>query len=54
MKVKIIRTGEVRTVDDSYGVRMIEQGQAIAAGEAEAKPERKAAAKPDAKPAAGK
>lgn len=54
MRVKIIKTGEVKTVDDGYGVRLIEQGQAIAASETEAKPERKAAAKPDAKPAAGK
>ena len=58
MKVRSIRTGEVKAVDDSYGVRLIEQGQAIAVSEAETRPERKAAAKadakPDAKPAAGK
>ena len=53
MRVRIIRTGEIRTVDDSYGVRLIEQGQAIAASEADGKTERKAATKHDAKSAAG-
>lgn len=31
MNVKIIKTGEVRTVNDSYGLRMITQGQAVLA-----------------------
>ena len=29
MKVKNIKTGEILTVNDSYGLRMITQGQAI-------------------------
>ncbi len=29
MKVKIIKTGEVKTVNDSYGLRMLTQGQAV-------------------------
>ena len=46
MKVRMIKTGEVVTVDDSYGVRLIEQGAAVVA--TEAKPAEK---KPVQKPA---
>lgn len=31
MKVKIIRTGEVTTVSDCYGARLVEQGEAVPA-----------------------
>ena len=31
MTVKIIKTGEIKTVNDSYGARLIEQGRAVAA-----------------------
>lgn len=48
MKIKDIKTGEVLTVNDSYGVRMIEQGKAVAA-----EPERKAAPKKEAAKPAG-
>lgn len=34
MKVKYIKTGEVAVVDGSYGIRLIEQGVAVAAPEA--------------------
>lgn len=30
MKVKIIKGGEVKDVSDSYAVRLIEQGKAVA------------------------
>lgn len=29
MKVKILKTGEILAVNDSYGARLIEQGKAI-------------------------
>lgn len=29
MKVRIIKTGEVVEVNDNYGARLIEQGQAV-------------------------
>ena len=32
MKVKFVKTGKTVTVDDSYGVRLIEQGKAVPAG----------------------
>jgi ribosomal protein L9 len=44
----MIKTGEVVTVDDSYGVRLIEQGAAVVATEAktaEKKPVQKPAGK---------
>lgn len=47
MKVKYIKSGECKTVNDSYGARLIEQGKAVYAGDA-AKP------KPVKKDAAGK
>ena len=45
MKVKIIKTGEVKNVNDSYALRMIEQGKAVPAAEHQKKPARKEAAK---------
>lgn len=33
MKIRMIKTGEVMTVEDGYGVRLIEQGKAVAAAE---------------------
>lgn len=53
MKVKIIKTGEVQTVADSYGVRLIEQGAAIVAP-APAATATKAEKKADTKNAGGK
>lgn len=42
MKVKMIKTGEVKTVNDSYGLRLITQGQAVVVKTAaEKKPEKK-------------
>lgn len=29
MKVKILKTGETKEVNESYGARLVEQGQAI-------------------------
>ncbi|MBR6570362.1 MAG: hypothetical protein IKK75_07910 [Clostridia bacterium] len=31
MKVKLIKTGEIREVNDSYGLRLLTQGQAVLA-----------------------
>lgn len=42
MNVKIIKTGETAKVNDSYGMRLIEQGKAVLAPETK-KPARKAA-----------
>lgn len=42
MKVKQIKTGKVISVNDSYGIRLIEQGQAVLVKE-------KAKASPDGK-----
>ena len=36
MKVKLIKTGEVVEVNDSYGERLIEQGKAVLVEEAPA------------------
>lgn len=36
MKVKLIKTGEIREVNDSYGLRMLTQGQAVLAKNAAA------------------
>lgn len=48
MKIKDIKTGDVRTVNDSYGARLIEQGRAVVAEpeKKSAKKEKEAAAKP--------
>ena len=40
MRIKIINTGEIREVNASYGLRLIEQGKAITAPKP-AKPARK-------------
>ena len=32
MRIKYTHTGEVTTVNDGYGVRLIEQGKAVPAG----------------------
>lgn len=45
MKVKIVKTGEVKTVNDSYGLRLIEQGKAVSVSERQKKPAKKEAAK---------
>lgn len=37
MKVTILKTGETKTVADSYGTRLLEQGQAVATPEAQGK-----------------
>lgn len=44
MRIKIINTGEMREVNASYGLRLIEQGKAKAAPKP-AKPARKETAK---------
>lgn len=44
MKVKIIKTGEIQTVKDNYGMRLIEQGKAVIVPKT-AKPAKKDAAK---------
>lgn len=43
MKVKIIKTGETKTVNNSYGMRLIGQGRAVLAKDtsAEKKQEKK-------------
>ncbi|MDD3881895.1 MAG: hypothetical protein PHI27_06550 [Eubacteriales bacterium] len=48
MKVKLLKTGETVTVNDSYGARLIEQGKAVYADkESKSGPVKKeAAAKP--------
>jgi hypothetical protein len=46
MTVKIIKTGEIKRVNDSYGARLIEQGQAVAhAEEKSVKPSKASEAK---------
>lgn len=52
MKVKLIKTGEVREVNDSYGLRMLTQGQAVLAKDTPA--DKKAADKKAAKAAGDK
>jgi len=44
MNVKIIKTGEIAKVNDGYGLRLIEQGKAVAVKETK-KPAKKEAAK---------
>ena len=38
MKVKMLKTGEQKDVNNSYGTRLIEQGQAVAVPEAKEEP----------------
>ena len=38
MKVKMLKTGEQKEVNNSYGTRLIEQGQAVAVPEAKEEP----------------
>ena len=45
MNVKIIKTGKVDTVSASYGMRLIEQGNAVLAPNPAKKPDKKDAAK---------
>lgn len=45
MNVKIIKTGKVRTVCASYGMRLIEQGKAVPAPKPARKTEKKEADK---------
>jgi hypothetical protein len=37
MKVKILKTGEIKEVNDSFGARLVEQGQAIVVPATQAK-----------------
>ncbi len=34
MKIKYVQSGQIETVNDSYGARLIQQGKAVYAGEA--------------------
>ena len=52
MKVKIIKTGEIESYNDSFAARLIEQGKAVPV--AEGKAEKKAADKPAGKDSAAK
>ena len=36
MKIRFVKTGKTTTVDESYGIRLIEQGLAVPAGKEQA------------------
>ena len=47
MKVKMVKTAEIKTASNSYGLRLVEQGKAVPVHEAPKKPAKKDAAKAD-------